>query len=473
MLGKASRRRDSPNLAQFSGMALEGVLASLRDECYASESAPSLLRELRRAISIIGRNLVTRRRPTDSEARVLHLPSNDQEHCRLIAKSVVDDGVDGVRVVGWSGEQGVDHLSIASNATFSDVLHSLTFVLFGWADIRSCLTGLPPSVLRGAATRMAAWSQLVLGLSIQRFMSAQAQLVCVTADFDRGPITGPWFAAAASRSISSASIQHGVILPSGVRSGFSPLVADLIGVWGVPAQEQLISEGVDPDRTCIVGNSARALHVLPDAFGAMNPRESDRPDVPKVVVLALSGWDETKNRSVVARLSSLKSQYSEADIRFAVRLHPAHPRERFAWVEQDFGIEVQDQSYSLEDFVRSTDVLLVADSTFGIVGLANGIPTGVALPLDDNLKSDADFFEYLSVPTVGSYDDLQCLLAGKQTIDVHRVRSVVGDPVDGRINEMVTNLLKRRMISHHNPAAKTVDAPHFRRRRRIDAAHVK
>lgn len=439
-VGLSQVRDDGPSdLCTFAGMPLEGLLAAHVDEVQYSQDPLGRRGQWRETASIVVRTLISRRAPETSSAKVLHIRSSEQEHLAMISSSVAESLGEEVAILSADAAGRDAFLDAIWSSTLFDVVRSFGFAMFRRKRIWQCLRdeAMPEGPTPGMVVIF--WRQLLLGLSMRRFLERQNYLECVTADFDRGYLTGPWFAAASSLSIPSCSFQHGVIFPSGVVSGFSPLVADAIGVWGSPAREQLIREGVDPKRIHVVGNAALPIYVVPQDH-MRELRENPKPGVPAAVVLALSGWDSEKNRALVEMFSAIKRRCDKEDIHFLVRLHPAYPTDEFQWIRRDFGLDVADRAASLEEFIRSTSVLLVADSTFGIVGLANGIPTGRAEVKEERINSGTGYVEYLGIPEVSCYEDFQALLLREQVLDRERVMAVIGDPVGSRITDMIASL---------------------------------
>lgn len=277
--------------------------------------------------------------------------------------------------------------------------------------------GLGKSVARRLSAAL--FIQVVVAVGMGRFLSTQSETRFLSSDFDRAAFNAPLFLAARGMTLPSGSVQHGALLPAETLSGFTPLIADSIGVWGTAVRDQLIKEGVTEDSAVIVGCPT---------FHGWHPRESNwHPVSHRDVYLALSEPDIRREREVVRFFMKIAEANGDR-FGFKVKLHPGRDRSAYQWIFDDFGIDLVPEGVPIEQFAASAAAVLITGSSLGLSMLGYGVRVGVVDIPEAASKMGRDYVNYLKVPAVGSVEDFDHLLSTTDICDQSALKTVMDDP---------------------------------------------
>lgn len=423
------------NHGSWKGLRLGDLLALELQDTLEYVERIDLRRHLRWCASSIWAGLRWRGRDSDTGARVLHFQSGVRDHLDGISQSVRESQprVGRVTVVGPRHNDDVAYWDIFGQFGVLDLGRAAIVLAINVPRVAKAVQASRPR--RGARTALVItlFRQLLMGVSASRFLRQQGSLLLVLADSDRGHDTGVLCTAARAVGLASASIQHSVILPSPVASNYTPLVADSIAVWGKAARDQLVKEGVDPDRIGVVGNPTRTL--LKDA--STEPTGKPRVKTSGLVALALSAPDETRDRILVAHLAALRRDCDLTELSFAVKLHPTRRPEDFEWVERDYGIPLVPRETPRDELMADLAALLVTNTSFAMEAAAMDIPVGVINLPDVPIGYGQGYVDYLGMPVVDTWPDLRGLVLGHRPVDLAALRSVAGGLVGDQMGRFI------------------------------------
>lgn len=357
----------------------------------------------------------------DLKATVIHFRSGNLTHYQAIERCVKSalQGSESVTVLRSGGSGDVDVRDALRCLKPLDIVGALKKVVRSHRPIRVAVARAGES--RSLSNRLSAilLLQMLRAKGMERFLRTQSETRFLSADVDREVLAAPLFLAARRLNLPSGSIQHGALLPAETLSGFTPLIADSIGVWGTAVRDQLIKEGVPPESVVVVGCPT---------FHRWQTKDSDwRPKTHKEVYLALSEPDLFREREVVRFFLKI-AEGSACGSEFKVKLHPGRDRNAYQWISDDFGIDLVPEGVPIEQFAANAAAVLITGSSLGLSMLGYGVRVGVVDIPEAASKMSRDYVNYLKVPAVGSVEDFDGLMSTAGLCDESRLRAVMDNP---------------------------------------------
>ena len=357
----------------------------------------------------------------DLKATVIYFRSGNLTHHQAIERSV-KSGLKGPEsmTVLRSGGAGDFHVRDALQCLRPrDVVVAVKQVTRSRRHIRACVARAGES--KSVANRFSAalFAQFLRARGLESFLRTQSETRFLSADFDRGALTAPLFLAARRMNLPSGSIQHGALLPAETLSGFTPLIADTIGVWGTAVRDQLIKEGEPPESVVVVG--------CPTLRGGQPKESGSTPATHREVYLALSEPDIFKERQVVSFFLKI-AEGGASRYGFKVKLHPGRDRSAYQWISDDFGIDLVPEGVPIEQFAASAAAVLITGSSLGLSMLSSGVRVGVVDIPEAASKMSRDYVNYLKVPAVGSVEDFDHLMSNAELCDGTALNAVMDNP---------------------------------------------
>lgn len=230
-----------------------------------------------------------------------------------------------------------------------------------------------------------------LAIGLLRFHSAtqwlnKTQPLAIVVEFDRNETTVPLVLAAKNCGIQVITFQHGLMNFS---YGFLPLLADNILVWGERSREFLLERQVPPRKIRVAGCPAvRSL-----SSEACDPQpEERRADRGRGVLLATGPWPLAQKIETLDAFLTLARL--EQDLTLTIRTHPAEDSDFYrSQVERGLVEVVSGAEISAHESLLCADIVICANSGFGLEAMRYGKPVIILTLGRDTLKGSSDWLD--------------------------------------------------------------------------------
>jgi len=241
-------------------------------------------------------------------------------------------------------------------------LSSFSILLKKWTEIRGVYQSKGLKV-DGLNLFHALLTQLSAFKNWSDFFS-QFKPKIVLVDFDRDNRNSAMVLAAKINRIPTATLVHGVLNPP---YGYWPIIADEIWCWGNFQRNQLIAHGVDKNKIRIVG-SPIAIRNNESYIGRGNRPINN-------IGIGLNPVKEDDNKLMLKKL--LLNPIS-LQVKWTIKLHPSMLKKEWMLEFENENVTIfTHNEYSLVNFFKSIDLLIVGNSGIGFEAITNDIPIWV------------------------------------------------------------------------------------------------
>lgn len=400
------------NEIKFKGVTLGSIMANYWGQIYLGIFKKEILKVVLTVFYIYFKHFFNKKKTIDYQKEFIYYKTGSHAHHQKMHEAVIFDNDLKNRslVIGSFDSGDINKQNIVNIYTLGDILKTFIFFIKNMSHLTKIYKNYKFTRHERFFLHVVLYSTLLKLLTFKKFLKNQKSVKLIGGDYDRGDNTGTFFSVAASLGIKTFTLQHGVINPP---FGYSPLIADEIWVWGKMARLQLIKMGVDEKQIKITGTP-----IVHDLIISKELREHalDKYKLKqgKTIVLALSLPNKYNDMKLVEFLAEIKNIYGTSIDNILVKIHPARNYNDYAWINEDYNIQILPHNISYGDFMNIVDVLLAHNSGIAIEALYYGKKVGILDILDESLGNGLELNKYFNVPLIKSSNDFRKLLTHKK-----------------------------------------------------------
>ena len=252
----------------------------------------------------------------------------------------------------------------------------------------------------------------IIAFYTKQFKKSKKKPRLVITAYDRSNVAAPLILTAKIFGIKTVTLVHGVI----GNYGYTPVLADYIYCFGDIQKNQLLAQGVAPEKIRVTGTSiidlagkqtvtkTRDSSVFRLGLG-ISPIKKE--NLEKMIRVAAQATNKVKNTQLV------------------IKLHPSHKKENFIHFLETFKNISIKSSAEIDNntFFKNIDLLIINTSGLGIEAMYQAVPV-ILMKFQENQSGPIDLIANESgLPVFLTVEELQKMLL-KFTADKNALQSI-------------------------------------------------
>ena len=248
-------------------------------------------------------------------------------------------------------------------------------------------------------------------------------------DYDRGNASAPIFVAAKKYKTPSVVIQHGVINPP---YGYTPLIADIVFVWGKMQKKQYLELGVTDERIVITGTP------IVSKIATIN---KVKLNTKKNIVLAVN---PIKKEYIKQQIDTFSQLAQKDNYNLYIKVHPSQNVSTVKKMLDNEFIKILSKDIKFSDFVNMCDVLVTHNSGLANECILNEIPVIILDNLPISAGNGVELNTFCNVPLVNNVEQLnkQIITIDKLVIKKENLYYKTGLEAEKEIQKQILKIYK-------------------------------
>jgi len=224
-------------------------------------------------------------------------------------------------------------------------------------------------------------------------------------DYDRGNASVPLFLVSNKYNIRSLVIQHGVINPP---YGYTPLIADIVFVWGTMQKRQFLELGVVENRISITGTPI---------VSKIKKNTTEKQKIKKNIVLAVN---PIKTEYIKQQIDAFGQLSLENEYNLYIKIHPSQTSKNIEKLVDNKSITILPKNIEFPNFVQMCDVLVTHNSGLANECILNDVPVIILNNLPIVAGNGLELHKYCNVPLVHNAEELNGQLKNIDTVSISK-----------------------------------------------------
>ncbi|HBS85004.1 MAG: hypothetical protein A2W91_07195 [Bacteroidetes bacterium GWF2_38_335] len=423
----------SLNQFYYKGIKIGSILSFYFDRIYCHDFDNRLLRQISSLGYYFIKSIGKSKYLINYEKNIIYFNRGTSRHYLEMVKAVTNN--EEIRkktlIIGPPGASDIEMRKVFYFSNLKDFFQITFFIIAKKRKISKILK--PLQFKNKLVLYIILLSQLLKANSIQKFIKKQSPINLIGSDADRCNNASLFFAVAKNNKISTFTLQHGVI---NARHGYFPLIADEAWVWGQMAHKQFVEMGEIEEKIKITGTPiVQNLLISQELKHATKIKYNYK--LGKTIVLALSEPNFVNDQKMIRFFCEIKEKYGSSNDNFLVKIHPARKFSNYAWIQNEFDIQLISPDIPYEEFMNLVDILLAHTSGLATEALYYQKKVGIINILPDSAGNGLELNKYLNVPLIHNITEFELLLKDDNQIDSGFVFYKIGESAKIKISNCI------------------------------------